>query len=178
MSEAAKRYAHALFEVASERQLMDDIEDDLTAVLQVFKDEKIDEMFLNPRMDTQSKKALIDSFAAKVTDETGNLLKLLVDRGRETELADITQQYIAAANEARGIAEATITTAVSLTDEEKQQMAEQFGQAIDKQLRLHTEVDSDVVGGVLVRIGNRVYDGSIAGKLERFRQRSKQSQVR
>lgn len=178
MSDVAKRYARALFEVAEAHGHVDEIEDDLTSVVSVFEKEGYHSLFQNPRMKIEEKQALIDSFSTAVSAETTNLLKLLTDRSREKELEEIAREYVAIANEARNIADATVTTAVPLTDEEKQQLAKQFGEALNKTLRMNTQVDADVVGGVLLRIGNRVYDGSIAGKLSRFKQRLTQSQVR
>ncbi|MDE1399021.1 ATP synthase F1 subunit delta, partial [Bacillus licheniformis] len=80
-------------------------------------------------------------------------------------------------NEARGIADATVTTAKPLTEAEVQKIAEQFGQKLNKKLRVTTKVDPSIIGGMIVRIGDRLYDGSIKGKLARFTQQIKQAQV-
>ncbi|HEX7065637.1 MAG TPA: F0F1 ATP synthase subunit delta [Bacillales bacterium] len=171
MSEAVtKRYARALFEVAEEHGKIDQVEEDLNAVVQAFKDEKAEKVFLNPRLDAEAKKKLVETFAGTVTSEVANFLKVLVDQHRENELADMAKEYSAAANEARGIVKATVTTAVPLSDEEKKRLAEQFGKAIDKKIQLEEKVDREIIGGVLIRIGNRVYDGTVAGKLSRFKQ--------
>ncbi|HET7616683.1 MAG TPA: F0F1 ATP synthase subunit delta, partial [Bacillales bacterium] len=164
MSEAVtKRYARALFEVAEEHGKIDQVEEDLNAVVQAFKDEKAEKVFLNPRLDAEEKKKLIETFAQAVTSEVANFLKVLVDHHRGNQLAEIAREYTKAANEARGIVSATVTTAVPLSDEERKQLAEQFGKAIDKKIQLEEKVDREIIGGVLIRVGNRVYDGTVAG---------------
>ncbi|HET7521801.1 MAG TPA: F0F1 ATP synthase subunit delta [Bacillales bacterium] len=172
MSEGvAKRYADALYEVAEERGKIEEIENGLASVAEAFREEEIARLWLNPSLDAQRKKELIDSFSGSVNRELVNLLKVVVDNHREHQLQHIAKAYTKIANEARGIVDATVTTAVPLSDEDKEQLAKQFGNALNKKIRIDAKVDRDVIGGVLIRIGNRVYDGSIAGKLSRFKQR-------
>jgi F-type H+-transporting ATPase subunit delta len=178
MSEAVTtRYARALFEVAKERSRIDEIEEDLQSVVEAFSDDKIRRVLMNPRLDTQEKKALIDSFAHEVTSEVANFLKVLIDRHREDELAEIAEEYTAISDEARGIVEATVTTAVRMSEAERRLIKEQLGKSLNKEVRIEERVDRDVLGGVLVRVGNRVYDGTVAGKLSRFKQHLMSSQL-
>ncbi|HET7615906.1 MAG TPA: F0F1 ATP synthase subunit delta [Bacillales bacterium] len=171
MSEAVtKRYARALFEIADEHGKIEEIDEDLQAVLQAFQDEGAGKLFMHPRLDAEEKKKIIDAFASKVTSEVSNFLKVLVDRHREEELAGIIKQYEAMANEARGIIDAVVTTAMPLTDNEKKKLADQFGEALNKQIRIQERIDPEIIGGMMIRIGNRVYDGTVAGKLSRFKQ--------
>lgn len=170
MSEAAaSRYAEALFEVASEHGKLDEIEEDLRAVVDAFRDEGVVKLLLNPRLDTEEKKKLIEVLSGTVTDEVLNFLKVVIDHHREAALTDILKAYTAKANKKRGIVKALVTTAAPLTDEEKSALKERFGQALNKTVQLEEKVDRNVVGGILIRIGDRVYDGTVAGKLSRFK---------
>lgn len=178
MSDVAKRYAQALFDVAKSRSHIDDVEDDLTAIVSVFENEDYFSLLQRRHMKNEDKQRLVDAFSETVTAESSNLLKVLIDQSREKELKDVVNAYITMANEARGIAEATVTTAEPLNQDETAQLARQFGKALNKTLRMQTRVDANVVGGVVLRIGNRVYDGSITGKLARFKQRLTDSKVR
>lgn len=172
MSETiGKRYAQALFAVAEKGGNIDEIENELLAVAEAFRDEDIEKFFLNPSLETSKKKAIVEALSGSVSHEVGNLLKVMIDNHREGDLQDIAKSFTEIANEARGIVDATVTTAAPLQEEEKRQLAEQFGNVLNKTLRIDEKVDSALIGGVLVRIGNRVYDGSIAGKLTRFKQR-------
>lgn len=168
--EVTSRYAEALFEVAEEHKRIDNIEEDLEAVVQAFQEEGAEKLFMNPRLDAEEKKKLIQTLSGKITDEVLNFLKVLVDHHREEEIAGILKAYKAIANDHRGIVEAQVTTAAPLTDDEKQKLAEQFGKALNKKVQLDEKVDPGLIGGILIRVGDRVYDGTVAGKLSRFKQ--------
>ncbi|WP_232697899.1 F0F1 ATP synthase subunit delta [Brevibacillus daliensis] len=166
----AQRYARALFEIADERGLIDQIEVELQdlhqAVQQVPDFEKI---FMHPHIDASSKKGLLDDlFLGKVTHETLNFLYVLIDNKREGELEEISKAYVEMANEKRGLADATVTTAKPISEEEIAQLGEQFSQLINKKLRLQSVVDPSILGGVVVKIGDRLYDGSLKTKLDNF----------
>ncbi|HET7627009.1 MAG TPA: F0F1 ATP synthase subunit delta [Bacillales bacterium] len=171
MSDAVtKRYARALFEIAEEHGKVKAIDEDLRAVLEAFQDKDAGKIFMHPRLDAEEKKKLIDAFAGKVESEVANFLKVLVDGHREMELPGIVKAFEKMANEAQGIVDAVVTTALPLTKKEKKQLADKFGAALNKEIRIEERVDREVIGGMMVRIGNRVYDGTVAGKLARFKQ--------
>jgi F-type H+-transporting ATPase subunit delta len=179
MSEAvAKRYASALFEVVQEKGLsIDKVETELQTVNQIVAGHKDLKVVLNhPQIGREDKKALLEGiFKNEVSQEVLNLLKVLVDGGREGVLEDLKEQYIAIANEHRGIVDMTVTTASPLTKEDEEKLAAAFSRHLNKQLRIHAKVDPKVIGGVLVKIGNRLYDGTLAGKLDRFSKELKAS---
>lgn len=178
MSEAvAKRYAGALFEVAKGRGSIDQVEKDLQTVSSVVSGHQDLKVVLShPQIGREDKKALLENiFKSEVSQEVLNLLKVLVDRSREDILNDLKEQYTAIANEHRGIIDMTVTTANPLTEEEEQKLADAFSRHLNKQLRIHSKVDPKVIGGVLVKIGNRLYDGTLAGKLNRFSKELKAS---
>lgn len=175
MSDVAKRYAQALFEVAEDKQLIDDIEDDIQTVVQVFEKENVQALFANPSMEHEDKLSFVDAFSGQLQAETANFLKTLIDRDRESELQNIATYFTKYANEANGVVNATVTTAEPLQASEREQVAEQFSKALHKQVNIIPEVDSTIVGGIMVRIGNRVYDSSITGKLERFKKQTMQA---
>ncbi|HET7580233.1 MAG TPA: F0F1 ATP synthase subunit delta [Bacillales bacterium] len=163
------RYAEALFEVAEEHGKLDEIEEQLQAVVQAFHDEGVVKGFLNPRFDSEEKKNWINALSGTVEDQVVNFLKVLVDHHREELLADILKGYTAIVNEKRGVVEATVTTAAPLADAEKQKLTERFGKVLNKTVRLNEKVDRNLIGGILIRVGDRVYDGTVAGKLSRFK---------
>lgn len=173
----AKRYAKALYEVAEDRGSVDKVEEQLQLIQQTVKESTDLKTMLNhPRIKGEDKKAVLEQiFKDEVNAEVINLLKVLVDRGREALLDELAGSYTAIANEARGIADMYVTSAEPLTEEDEDKLSKSFGKVLNKQLRIHTKVDSKVIGGVLVRIGNRVYDGTLAGKLTRFHQEMKAS---
>ncbi|MGC5324978.1 F0F1 ATP synthase subunit delta [Brevibacillus sp. SYSU BS000544] len=166
----SKRYARALFEVAKERGLIDSIEVELKSVVEaVNQNAELTKILMHPHIPAEDKKQLIkDVFQAQVADETLNFIGVLIDNGRESELTSIAASYVGLANEERGIADAVVTTAKPLNQEEEAQLADRFGKLINKTLRIQTVVDPSIMGGVVVKIGDRLYDGSIKRKLEHF----------
>ncbi|GEN34441.1 MULTISPECIES: F0F1 ATP synthase subunit delta [Aneurinibacillus] len=179
MSAVAKRYARALYEVASEQQAIDTTETELTQITDIIKQsDELKMLLTHPKVTAQEKKEMVnDLFAGKVSETTLNFLNLLLERGREDELNDIAKHFVNLSNEERGYADATVITAKPLTEAEVQKVAEQFGQKVNKKLRVKAKVDPSIIGGIIVRIGDRLYDGSIKGKLARFTQQIKQAQV-
>lgn len=170
MSAVGKRYARALFEVAKERGQIDSIEAELNDIVNAVNENgELNKILMHPHISIDAKKELVkELFYAHIAQETQNLLEIVLENGRESDLNAIASAYVQLANEDRGIADAVVTTAKSLTEEEQAQLAEQFGKLINKKLRIQTVVDPSILGGVVVKIGDRLYDGSIKSKLEHF----------
>lgn len=168
----AKRYARALFEVAENRQIIDVVGQELAEIRNTVESSvELQQFLTHPQVSAEEKKSVLEKlFGEKFKQETMHFLSLLVDRRRESVLQDVTEEYIRLANEARGVADATVTSAKPLSDQEKQRLAEKFGQLLNKTLRLENTVDPAIIGGLVIRIGDRLYDGSVAGKLAQFQQ--------
>lgn len=178
MSEAAaKRYAEALFDVVQSRGTVDQTERDLETVHQaLLESDDLRKVLTHPRVSKEKKKALLATiFKEDVSQEVLNLLKVIVDRGREAIFVGLKGAFTAIADEARGIVEMTVTTAQPLTKEEEDKLVHAVSSHLGKQLRVRAQVDPNVIGGVLIKIGNRLYDGTLAGKLNRFSQALKAS---
>lgn len=173
MGAVAKRYAKALFEVAKERQQLETIEQELALLDQLFEEHPdFLKLLHHPLIEEETKKKQIQTiFADKLSQTMISFLNVLIDSDRENELHDIFDSYVRLANRERGLEDAYVRTVKPLTEEESQRLAEQFGQLTGKTIRIHNRVDPSLIGGVLVRIGDRVYDGSIQGKMNRFKKR-------
>ncbi|WP_019121082.1 F0F1 ATP synthase subunit delta [Brevibacillus massiliensis] len=170
MSAVAKRYARALFEVAKERGLIDQVETELKSIVDaVRQNEDLTKILMHPHISVGAKKELISQlFEAHVAEVTSNFLAVLIDNGRESDLENIANAYVKLANEERGIADALLTSAKPLSSEEQAEIAERFGKLLNKRLRFETVVDPAILGGIVIKIGDRLYDGSIRSKLEHF----------
>lgn len=176
MSEiVANRYAKALFEVAEERNSVDAIETQLISVAHaISENEELRRVLLHPQVNSAEKKALVDKlFDKEVGLEVMNLLRLLIDRKRELIIDEVLEAYTHMADFKRGILDVTVTTAVPLDEEEQQDLARRLGDVLGKKLRMHVKVRKEIIGGILLRIGDRLYDGTMAGKLAGFRQEIK-----
>lgn len=172
MSEAvvAKRYADALFQIGQEKNMIDQLENELKIVKDVFKNNDQLITFLNhPRVKHEKKIELLEEAFKGLQDVVVNTLKLLVDRHRVTITPSIIDHFIDKVNDAKGIAEATVYSVRELTDQELGQLKESLAKRFQKnEFKLTNIVDPSILGGLKIRLGNTIYDGTISGKLSRI----------
>nr|P09220.1 RecName: Full=ATP synthase subunit delta; AltName: Full=ATP synthase F(1) sector subunit delta; AltName: Full=F-type ATPase subunit delta; Short=F-ATPase subunit delta [Bacillus sp. PS3]pir/S01400/ H+-transporting two-sector ATPase (EC 3.6.3.14) delta chain - thermophilic bacterium PS-3 [Bacillus sp. PS3]CAA30651.1 unnamed protein product [Bacillus sp. PS3] len=168
----AKRYASALFQIALEQGQLDRIEEDVRAVRQALAENgEFLSLLSYPKLSLDQKKALIREAFAGVSTPVQNTLLLLLERhrfGLVPELAGTVSRP--RSTTARGIAKAVAYSGAASTDEELRALSDVFAQKVGKQtLEIENIIDPELIGGVNVRIGNRIYDGSVSGQLERIR---------
>ncbi|AGE23946.1 MULTISPECIES: F0F1 ATP synthase subunit delta [Geobacillus] len=167
----AKRYASALFQIALEQGQLDRIEEDVRAVRQALAENgEFLSLLSYPKLSLDQKKALIREAFAGVSTPVQNTLLLLLERHRFGLVPELAEQFLALVDDARGIAKAVAYSARPLTDEELRALSDVFAQKVGKQtLEIENIIDPELIGGVRLRIGNRIYDGSVSGQLERIR---------
>ncbi|WP_334072195.1 MULTISPECIES: F0F1 ATP synthase subunit delta [Paenibacillus] len=167
---AAKRYAKALYEIAAQEGRTLEVENELKALTSSFKSgDEIERFIASPNISSETKWELISrAIEDKLSKPVVSLMKLLVERGRTELLPELLEGYIQISGEALGMANATVYTTYPLNEEEKQQVEAEFGQLVKKKIRIENVIDKDLLGGMKVRIGDTLYDGSLAGKLERL----------
>ncbi|WP_456277446.1 F0F1 ATP synthase subunit delta [Bacillus sp. AK128] len=165
----AKRYATALFQVANEQGILEQVENELNTVKSVFEGNKELTSVLNhPKVTRVTKKALIKESFKDMSAPVLNVLLILVDRDRQVVIPEVAEFFIEEANNARGIADAKVYTVRALTEDEKSTLSQAFAKKFGKtSLRIQNIVDPKVLGGVKLRVGNRIYDGSVSSKLAR-----------
>lgn len=172
MSQVAKRYARAMFEVASAQGAVDRVEEELFALAQtITSSPQLGQWLAHPHVTGEQKKEAFRPVLSKVMEITGNLLFLLIDRHRESELPAIAAAYKQLADEARGTADAEVTTATPMAEEDQKRLAAVFEKILGKKVRIIHQVDPEILGGVIVRIGDRLYDGSLKTKLHHFQRK-------
>jgi F-type H+-transporting ATPase subunit delta len=168
----AKRYAKAFFEVAAEKGQLDTIEKELQAIQQVMVDNPVFLQLLHhPQIDKKVKKKEINTiFKGQISDITLDFVSLLIDGDRGDVLPSVTTHFVELANLERGIADALVTSVKPLTEAEKESIGAKFSEVVNKKIRIQNVVDPSIIGGIIVKIGDRLYDGSVIGKLNRFKQ--------
>lgn len=169
-STVAKRYAIALFRIAKEQQLLDQMEAELRVVKDVVKNNSdLGVVLKSPKLTIEKKKEIINKAFSGTSVYVLNTLMILLDRHREDYIESVADHFIEFANDERGIAEALVYTTRPLTEAEKQALSSTFAAKVGKQsLRIENIVDTNLLGGIKLRIGNRIFDGSLRGKLERL----------
>ncbi|GAB3044911.1 F0F1 ATP synthase subunit delta [Virgibacillus ainsalahensis] len=172
MSEAlvAKRYAEALFQLGKEKAVLDQLLEDFRVVKEVFQTNKELITFLkHPRFDNEKKKQFLDEVFQGLGTDVVNTLKILVERHRVEVTPSIIDHLVQLSNDAKGIAEARVYSVRELSDAEKQELETSFAKRLNKvSVSFENVVDPTLVGGVKIRMGNTIYDGSISGKLKRI----------
>ncbi|MDU0205636.1 MULTISPECIES: F0F1 ATP synthase subunit delta [Paenibacillus] len=166
----AKRYARALFEVANDKGIISQVEEELKSVASAIRDNADLQKFLNhPNIGNTVKTDLLKQiFEGKVSEPVWNTLLVLIDKGRQAIFSVLVSDYVKIANEALGQASATIYSAFTLTEAQQAEIASHFSKVTGKTIRVATVVEPKLLGGIQVRIGDRLYDGSLAGKLDRL----------
>ncbi|MDC3416733.1 F0F1 ATP synthase subunit delta [Aquibacillus salsiterrae] len=166
----SKRYAEALFQLAQEKSIVEQLEAELQIVKEVFENNEAFNKFLeHPRVSTDKKKQLIDKAFDGFVKEIINTLKILVDRHNEDAIPQIVDHFATLVNESKGIAEATVYSVRELSDNEKKELVEVFKQKLNlNNLNVTNVVEPSILGGVRVKIGNTIYDGTLKGRLARI----------
>lgn len=169
-STVANRYALALFHLAKEKQLLEQMEEDLRVVREVVSgNTELGHILKAPKISKQQKAQLIRNAFSTVNPYVQNTLLILIDRHREDYIAEVADQFIQLANDEKGVAEAKVATVRPLTEEESKVLSATFAAKVGKKtLRIQNIVDSNLLGGIKLQIGNRIYDGSLRGKLDRL----------
>lgn len=169
---AAKRYGQAAFDVAREHNLIDQWETDFTMISEILGDPGMMEYFQSPAIPRQSKNATLTEM---LPDENQvllrNLLLLLLERRRFHRVHDVAQVFLELVLEARGIAVARVTTAVELTDDEKALVRTRLSEILGKNVEILTQVDPEIIGGIVAQVGDDLFDGSVRTQLISLRRR-------
>lgn len=176
----AKRYADALFSIAKEQDIVDGVESDITLILAALNDHpQLRRILQHPAISVDVKKKQVGELFGKVVSNTAmNFFQLLLERRREKFLQGIYEEYVRLANEHRGQVKAHVETAVPMSESELKDLGEKLGAACGKQLDITASVNAELIGGALLKVGDRVIDASVKGQLDRFGQNLKRNQVR
>ena len=167
---AAKRYAKAAFELASRDDTLEEWSAALSETAAFMGEADIRRALENTRISRVAKQRLIDSGLGDQPPLPLNLARLLVRKGRTALAAGIAVQFDELVEAREGIARATAQTAVPLSDEVKQAMVQRLESETGLKIMLETEVDADLIGGVIVQIGDRLIDASTRARLAALRE--------
>jgi F-type H+-transporting ATPase subunit delta len=169
-SMVAKRYAVALLNIAKETGSLDVFKEELRVVKEVVQYNPEFKAVLNSsKLSLDKKKEILKASFASVNVYVLNTLLILIDRHREDQIVDVANEFLELANDEMGVAEADVYSTRELTEAEREAISTVFAAKVGKKsLIIENIVDSNLLGGIRLRIGNRIYDGSLRGKLDRL----------
>ncbi|MBI2849714.1 MAG: F0F1 ATP synthase subunit delta [Chloroflexi bacterium] len=162
---SAGRYAQAVFEIALERQELDKWRSDLETIAALGEDPALADLLENPRLRLDDKTKLLASVLKDISPLALNLVYLLVAKNRLNLAPDIAVHYQQMLDSYQGIERADVVTAVPLDEEGKRSLEARLGAMINKKVIIREEIDPDLLGGVIARIGGKLLDGSVRSRL-------------
>ena len=166
-----RRYALALYEVAKEKNKVDEYINDLREICDLIENNKdFYEVVKHPQISTKNKKrTFINIFKGKIDDELLSFLLILIEKDRILYLREKLNQMEKIDLERKNILSAVVKTAVPLLESEISDLQEKLEKQYNKKIIMATEIDKSLLGGVYVRVGNDVIDGTIKSKLEEMK---------
>jgi F-type H+-transporting ATPase subunit delta len=170
MEEIARVYARSLFEVAEERGKLDVVREQLGAFADALDDSRELQTFLfSPYFSTEEKKEGLNKAVTDVEPIVGNFFALLLENHRMPVVFRVRREYDRLWEEANKLLPVQITSAVELDPSVAQRIGDEIGRQTGRTVELTSTVDPDVIGGIVVRVGNSILDASIRNRLENLR---------
>ncbi len=171
-SNISKRYARAFFAIAAEDQKYEVYYNELNLFSSVVEENnKLKELFLNPIFDQDEKKAVVDSILQRITvsKTTANFLRLLVDKQRIGILPEIENAYRQLMDETLKRIRVNVKTAFPLSAEMSGKLQVSLEEMTNKKVEMAISEDASLLGGIVVGVGDTLYDGSIKTQLRNIR---------
>ena len=175
----ARRYAEAFFSIAQEQNKIDQYQQELEKLVQVIEEtENLKEYLAHLLIPAKEKKEIAAKiFAEQVSTTTLNFLYVLIDKRRERYLDAILAEYKDMADESHNIAKAELIAAQEVSEEDVKMLAEKLSASMGKTVQLNVSVDPALIGGVKIRLGDQIIDGTVAKKLEMLKEQLKQVKI-
>lgn len=170
-SEVAEPYARALLSLTQDSGTTDETNNLARDVLELLnQSEELVGFFVNPLTSAEAKKGVIRQILGESANSNFlNFLQLLVDRGRAALMAPILSQYQALVREVNQTVLAEVSSAIELSDEQKESIRQKVVSMTGaRAVELNTNIDSSLLGGVIIKIGSQVIDASLRGQLRRI----------
>ena len=170
MEEIAEVYARSLFEVAKEHDVLDRVHDELGEFAEALDKDRTLQVFLfSPYFSSEEKREGVDRIVSDADERMVNFLKLLAERHRMPALFRIKREFDALWADEHKLLPVTVTSAVELDEGLTKEIGKRIEEQTGRTVELSAEVDPDVLGGLMVRVGNMVLDDTVRNKLERLR---------
>ena len=170
MSEAARVYAEALFDVAREKGKLDAVRDELAQFADaVDGDRELQVFFFSPYFSSAEKSAGLRRAVSGADPELLNFLELLIEKGRMPEVFRIRRELDELWKHENRRIDVTVTSAVPLEPAVVEKVGEEIERQTGQKVELASRVDGEILGGIVLQVGNKVLDASIRARLEKLR---------
>jgi F-type H+-transporting ATPase subunit delta len=170
----ASRYARALVEVVLEQRLdADVVREQLNSFVEAVRESvELRRVWESPAVPSKQKRAVLNAIVGQMNafKAIRNFMAVIIDHRRIPMLNEIARQFGVELDSQLGFVQAEISSARQLSNEEKRELESQVERLTGKKVRAHYASDEGLLGGVMVRVGSTIYDGSIRGQLEKMKQ--------
>lgn len=168
----ARRYAVALFDLARERNILKTVNMELESVVMRLQEEpEMKKLLESPRLISTIKKDILRSLFPALDEVTINFLSLLVDKRRSRILDHVVKEYRNLLQEFYNVMTVEVKTAVPLSPALEKELQERLSQVTRKKIELSAHQDPEMIGGMIVKVGDTVIDGSVRTRLEILREK-------
>ena len=170
MEEIATVYARSLFEVAHEQDKLDVVRDQLGAFVDALNETReLQVFFFSPYLSTHEKEDGLERAVSDADPVVMNFLKLLIEKHRMPTIFRVRANYDALWEEENRLLPVQITSAVELDEGTVRQLGDRISEQTGRRVELSSRVEPDILGGIVVQVGNSVLDASVRTRLERLR---------
>ncbi|WP_432709198.1 ATP synthase F1 subunit delta [Pedobacter sp.] len=179
-NKAASRYAKSIIDLSNEHNVMEEVKADMVLISGVIqRNSELEAILKNPIIPVAKKEGILaDLFKGKVHVITNSFMNLMVNKGRSAILFSATKQVITQYNELKGIVTADVSSAVALTAENRSEIAAIVKKEIGaNEVVINEKVDADLIGGFILKVGDKQFDASIAGGLNKLKKEFAQGVV-
>jgi F-type H+-transporting ATPase subunit delta len=170
MEEIAEVYARSLFEVAKEHDVLDRVHDELGEFTEALSDDRTLQVFLfSPYFSSNEKREGVRRIVSDADERFVNFLELVAERHRMPALFRIKREFDALWADEHKLLPVTVTSAIELDEGLVEEIGRRIQEQTGRRVELSSNVDPEVLGGLMVRVGNMVLDDTVRNKLERLR---------
>ena len=157
-----------MFELAVEENKVDDLLTEIGQLKEILEaNDEFDKLMTHPKINKEEKlKVVTEVFKGRISDELLGFITIIVSKDRSQDIDDILEYFLTEVKKYKGIGVATVTTAVPLKEEQCKKIEQRLLDTTDfKSMEMHYKEDAALIGGMVIRIGDRVVDSSISTKL-------------
>lgn len=168
LSTIARPYTKAAFEAAREANALDQWSSAIALAAQATQDESVSDILGNPAIESAQKAQIINEISSDANEQFQNFISVLAENNRLFVLPEISTLFESLKAQLEKSVEITVTSAFELTDEQQTKLAQALGKKLECEVNINSEVDASLIGGLLVKAGDLVIDGSVRGKLAKL----------
>ena len=169
-SQVGRRYSKAIFDIAEEKKQVKEIYELLNSAMVLYRTDKEFKNFIrNPLISNEEKKLVLNEIFGKDNRDNLNILLYILDKGRINCIKYIVAEYLKIYYRKNRILDVRATFTKELTDEQKKKLIDKLSQKTGKEINLEIKIDKNILGGGVMRIGDKIIDGSIRRELDNWK---------